>query len=58
MCVSTLTTKQHVLIDVIAGVLIAEGSYRFVKKSGLANGYEELILKLISRLQERRKVRE
>ena len=58
VCVSTLTTKQHVLIDVIAGVLIAEGSYRFVKKSGLSNRYEELILKLISKLQERRKVRE
>lgn len=24
VCISTLTTKQHVLVDVIAGVLLAE----------------------------------
>ncbi len=29
ICVSTLTVKQHVLADVIAGILLAEGSYLF-----------------------------
>lgn len=27
VCVSTLTTRQHVIVDVIAGILIAEGCY-------------------------------
>ena len=38
--VSTLTTKQHVLIDVVAGVALAEGCYYFVKKSKFALKYE------------------
>lgn len=29
VCVSTLTTKQHVIVDVIAGILLAEISYWF-----------------------------
>lgn len=27
VCISTLTTKQHVLVDVFAGIVLAEGSY-------------------------------
>lgn len=46
ICVSTLTTKQHVLIDVFAGVLLAEGSYFFVKKSGFAGKYAALMKKI------------
>ena len=38
--ISTLTTKQHVLIDVVAGVALAEGCYYFVKKSKFALKYE------------------
>lgn len=43
ICISTLTTKQHVLIDVIGGVLLAELSYWFVKKSGLSGFYERVL---------------
>lgn len=39
VCVSTLTTKQHVLMDVFAGIALAEGSYLFVRKSGFAAWY-------------------
>ena len=37
--ISTLTTKQHVIFDVIAGVFLAEGSYWFVQKSGFLKWY-------------------
>lgn len=39
VCISTLTTKQHVLADVFAGIALAEGSYLFVEKSGFAAWY-------------------
>lgn len=32
VCISTLTTKQHVVVDVIAGVLLAEVSYKLAPK--------------------------
>lgn len=53
VCISTLTTKQHVMIDVIAGVMLAEGSYLFVKKSGFSKWYEEVIAKVSIRMTER-----
>lgn len=46
ICISTLTTKQHVLIDVVAGVVLGEVSYQFVGKSGLSNWYMGVMLKL------------
>lgn len=49
ICISTLTTKQHVMIDVFAGVALAEGSYLFVKKSGFAVWYMNLIIKINKR---------
>jgi len=32
VCISTLTTKQHVIVDVIAGILLAEISYRIASR--------------------------
>lgn len=32
VCVSTLTVKQHVLADAVAGIAIAEGSYYFAER--------------------------
>ncbi|MDD6036112.1 MAG: phosphatase PAP2 family protein [Lachnospiraceae bacterium] len=58
ICISTLTTKQHVLIDVFAGVGLAEVSYLFVKKSGFAKWYEKKIVTLSNRLWERIKISE
>ena len=37
--VSTLTTKQHVIIDVIAGVIIAEGTLWFARHTQFYKGY-------------------
>ena len=37
--ISTLTTKQHVLIDVIAAIMISEASYLLAEKSGFSKWY-------------------
>lgn len=47
ICISTLTTKQHVLPDVAAGIVLAEGSYLFVEKSRMAEKFSFLIDKFI-----------
>lgn len=43
ICISTLTTKQHVLMDVFGGILLAEASWLFVGKSGLAGWYQNVL---------------
>ncbi len=43
VCVSTLTTKQHVLADAAAAIALAEGSYLFVEKSGFARRYQKAL---------------
>ncbi|MCR5094999.1 MAG: phosphatase PAP2 family protein [Lachnospiraceae bacterium] len=49
ICVSTLTTKQHVVVDVIAGVLLAEGSYLAVRATGFDRAYGRLMSRLFRR---------
>ncbi len=46
ICVSTLTTKQHVLVDVFAGVALSEVSYRLVEKSGFSRHYRNMMMRL------------
>lgn len=46
VCVSTLTTKQHVMIDVIAGVALAEGCYLLADKSGFSKWYMNIVSKM------------
>ncbi len=46
VCISTLTTKQHVLVDVAAGVVLGEFSYWFVGKSGFSKWYMDVMRKL------------
>ncbi len=41
--ISTLTTKQHVLIDVVFGIIISEASYVLAKKSGFSKHYMKFI---------------
>ena len=43
ICVSTLTTKQHVLIDVIGGIAIAEGCYLIAGIPKLHSRFSRLI---------------
>jgi membrane-associated phospholipid phosphatase len=46
VCISTLTTRQHVLADVAGGILLAEGCYRFTRVSGFAASYGRFFEKL------------
>ena len=55
ICISTLTTKQHVIVDGIAGVLLAEGSYFFVKKSGFSGWYADKVTTLYGMIAGRGK---
>lgn len=49
ICISTLTTKQHVVLDVLGGVGLAELSY-FLVSFGFADAYERFVSKLNRRL--------
>ena len=40
--ISTLTTKQHVLVDVIAGVLLAEAAYYITGRTGFSGFYRRI----------------
>lgn len=51
---STLTTKQHVMIDVAAGIVLSEASYLFVKKSGFSKWYGAVLSKAAGKINERR----
>lgn len=53
VCISTLTTKQHVLIDVFAGIGLAEASYLFVKKSGFEKWYGKKMVRICDKIGER-----
>ncbi len=57
VCVSTLTTRQHVFADVFAGVLLAEVSYWLVQKTGFLAWYHS-VLHRISRKMEKKAVHE
>lgn len=46
VCISTLTTKQHVILDMIGGVFLAEFSYYFVYKVNFVNVYERIMVGL------------
>ncbi len=54
VCISTVTTKQHVCIDILAGVALAEGSYLFVEKSGFAGWYTDFVTRIALRLSGRK----
>ena len=40
ICVSTLTTRQHVIVDVAGGIALAEFSYLIVDKIGFTRIYQ------------------
>ncbi len=50
VCVSTLTTKQHVIVDVIGGVLLAELCYALAalpKVCGIYSSFYSRVLKIL-----------
>lgn len=50
VCVSTLTTRQHVIADVISGILLAEISYLIAGIPKVCAVYSSAISRLIRRL--------
>ena len=43
VCISTLTTKQHVIVDVIGGVLLAEICYAIARMTPIWKSYEKAL---------------
>ena len=54
VCISTLTTKQHVIWDVAAGILLAELGYWAVAATKAADLYRRAMLALTARVFHRR----
>lgn len=50
VCVSTLTTKQHVILDVAGGILLAEACFWIGKKQPAWRLYEKLLDAINSRI--------
>jgi membrane-associated phospholipid phosphatase len=48
--ISTLTTKQHVLVDVVGGVLLAEGCYMITGRTRLSVWYGRFFDRLAARI--------
>lgn len=46
ICLSTLTTKQHVIWDVIGGIALAESSFWLTQKTGFENLYGRWVRKI------------
>lgn len=55
ICLSTLMTKQHVIVDVFAGVALAELCYRFAKKDAIQRTYTRMAERLAELAAPRRK---
>lgn len=56
VCVSTLTTKQHVIVDTFAGIIVAEGCYQFTKATEFYKFYEKAfdrVARLFSKTKEK-----
>ena len=54
VCIATLTTRQHVIADVIGGVLLAEISYLLTGFERIRKGYSACILFLKNKLFQKR----
>lgn len=54
--ISTLTTKQHILIDVFFGIAISEVSYLSAKKSGFSKWYMNFIRKACKKKEKEKSI--
>ena len=54
ICISTLTTRQHVIVDVAGGVILAEICWRMGKRTWICRPYEKLTDWISSRIMRRR----
>lgn len=50
--VSTLATKQHVIVDVIAGIALAQVCYLIGKKTNLYKIYEKVVSRISKRVED------
>ena len=50
VCISTLTTKQHVIIDVAGAILIAEASVYIAQNKSLIHIYGTVVEKISNSL--------
>jgi len=55
ICISTLTTRQHVIVDVFSGIALAEIFYALAGWSKLARLYERSITLILRALRKLRK---
>jgi len=55
ICISTLTTRQHVIIDVIGGVLLAELCYFIAGHPRVSHLYSKAISKIRSLFPSKQK---
>lgn len=46
ICLSTLTTRQHVIVDVLGGILLAEISYWIARCPSILHKYTKLIARI------------
>lgn len=51
VCVSTLTTKQHVVIDMVGGIFLAEVSFYLVQRLSFVKVYEKALMTVNSKLR-------
>lgn len=56
ICISTLTTRQHVLADVAAGSVLSWLSWTFVEKSGFSKWYAHWMTMVNTEIEERRRL--
>lgn len=47
VCISTLTTRQHVIVDVVGGVLLAELCYLLAGQPKIYNRYSRLLQRIL-----------
>lgn len=56
--ISTLTTRQHVIVDIFGGVLLAEGCYWLAGRKAVLERYAQLIDGLLRRFHHVVPIRE